>query len=127
MSAVVAGSYYESVPDADRTLFRQDKVIVVDSKVLMLGLQDREEAYYVCGILNAEDIVAVIDGYAISTNRGVDVLRYLAIPPFDREDPAHRAIAELSGRIHQAAAALDGGAVQRLERELNAQVRGLFA
>ena len=126
MSAVVAGSYYESVPDADRTLFRQDKVIVVDSKVLMLGLQDREEAYYVCGILNAEDIVAVIDGYAISTNRGVDVLRYLAIPPFDREEPAHRAIAELSGRIHRAAAALDGEAVQRMERELNAQVRGLF-
>lgn len=43
------------------------------SKVLMLGLENAEEAYYVCRIINAEDIVKVIDGYAISTNRGVDV------------------------------------------------------
>ena len=64
MSTVVVGSYLESVPDADETLFSEDKPIVVDSKVLMLDVvYDEDEAYYVCGIINAPEIIKVVDGY----------------------------------------------------------------
>ena len=126
MSAVVVGSYLESIPDADENLFNQDKIIVVDSKVLMLGLEDSAEAYYVCGIINAKDIVDVIDGYAISTNRGIDVLKYLAIPKFNSVDDKHQNISRISKEIHSKYKEKDLANVEELEKELNDEVRNLF-
>lgn len=102
MSAVTVSSYYNSIPNADLELFDEDKPILVDSKVLMLALYDELEAYYVSGILNAPNIIEVIDGYAISTNRGVDVLKYLAIPQYNSENVIHSKIAKLSQCIHMA-------------------------
>lgn len=46
MSAVVVSSYNKSIPNADTSLFSRDKEIVVDSKVLMLGLYDERSLYY---------------------------------------------------------------------------------
>ncbi len=126
MSAVVVGSYLESVPDADENLFSEDKTIVVDSKVLMLGLENAEEAYYVCGIINAEDIVKVIDGYAISTNRGVDVLKYLAIPEFDSHNQIHMEIVKYSKKIHDEFKRNSNASVRELEEQLNVVVREIF-
>lgn len=126
MSAVVVGSYLESIPDADENLFSEDKTIVVDSKVLMLGLENAEEAYYVCGIINAEDIVKVIDGYAISTNRGVDVLKYLAIPEFDSHNQIHMEIVKYSKKIHDEFKRNSNASVRELEEQLNVVVRKIF-
>lgn len=126
MSAVVVSSYLESIPDADKNLFSEDKTIVVDSKVLMLGLNNIDEAYYVCGVINAKDVVEIIDGYAISTNRGVDVLKYLAIPKFDSNIPLHNKIAEYSKNIHCAFKTNDKANVSELETFLNSAVREIF-
>lgn len=46
MSAVVVSSYNKSIPNADTSLFSKDKKVVVDSKVLMLGLYDERSLYY---------------------------------------------------------------------------------
>ena len=126
MSAVVVGSYLESIPNADRTLFSEDKTIVVDSKVLMLGVDDSAEAYYVCGIINAKDIADVIDGYAISTNRGVDVLKYIAIPKFNLNCTLHQAISDISKQIHMKYKLNSLSEVEELEIQLNTAVKALF-
>lgn len=126
MAAVVVGSYFQSIPNADRNLFSADKNIVVDSKVLMLGLLDFDEANYVCGILNSKDVVNVIDSYAISTNRGVDVLKYLAIPKYNSAKVTHKNISKLSKDIHTEMRDSKPEGIQQLEKELNAEVRKLF-
>lgn len=126
MSAVVVGSYLETIPDVDKNLFSEDKTIVVDSKVLMLGLDNIDEAHYVCGIINAADIVKIIDGYAISTNRGVDVLKYLAIPKFDSNNQLHNKIAEYSKTIHNTFKINNKANVSELETLLNSAVREVF-
>ena len=92
----------------------------------MLGLEDADEAYYVCGIINAKDVVDVIDGYAISTNRGIDVLKYLAIPKFDSNIHAHRTISNRSKEIHTKYRQSDLDGVEELEIQLNMDVRALF-
>lgn len=125
MAAVVVGSYYASIPNADKKLFKENKIVVVDSKVLMLATNNASEAYYVCGIMNAPDIVTVIDGYAISTNRGVDVLKYLAIPKYNEKNKTHKEIASLSKKIHTLAKA--NRAYTAEEQKLNSLVHLLFA
>ena len=125
MSAVVVSTYLRSIPNADPELFAEDKIIVVDSKVLMLDVYSEMEAYYVCGIINAPIITEVVDGYAISTNRGVDVLKYIAIPKYDATDEKHNAIADISKRIHGKAA--KGKDYSALEKQLSDTVFSLFA
>ena len=90
MSAIVVSSYLNSVPDADGALFMEDKPIVVDSKILMLEVYDEMEAYYVCGIINSPSVIEVVDVDANSTNRGVDVLKYIAIKKYDKTNAVHR-------------------------------------
>ena len=124
MSAVVVGSYYNSVPGADTSLFVEDKPIVVDSKVLMLDVYNEAEAYYVCGIINAPNVIKVVDGYAVSTNRGVDVLKYIAIPKFNAQNNVHSEIARISKSIHDLARKGDDYSHQ--EAELSDVVYKLF-
>ena len=100
MAAVVVSTYLESIPNADPKLFSTDKVVVVDSKVLMLGTDIEKEAYYVCGIINCPLISKVIDSYAVSLNRGTDVLKYIAIPKYDSNNEIHLLIADTSKEIH---------------------------
>ena len=128
MSAVVVGTYLESIPDADESLFMEDKVIVVDSKVLMLALCNESEAHYVCGILNAPDVINVIDSYAISTNRGTDVLKYLAMPKYDSNNKNHSTISNISRQVHAGMKnrKLTKEELLTLENELNESVKTLF-
>lgn len=128
MSAVVISSYLKSVPDADLDLFMDDKPIVVDSKVLMLDVYDEMEAYYVCGIINSPSVIEVVDGYAISTNRGVDVLKYIAIEKYNDKNEIHRRIAEISKEIHAKMRKTTGkGNISKLEMSLNEQIHKLFS
>ncbi|MBQ3270794.1 MAG: SAM-dependent DNA methyltransferase [Clostridia bacterium] len=125
MSAVVVSTYLNSIPHADPDLFSKDKVIVVDSKVLMLGVYNEMEAYFVCGIINAPIVTEVVDGYAISTNRGVDVLKYIAIPEFNPSDARHVRIASISKSIHEAVRI--GAKYDELENQLSKTVVALFS
>ena len=128
MSAVVVSTYRNSIPDADLDLFSEDKPVVVDSKVLMLDLYDEMEAYYVCGIINSPSVIEVVDGYAISTNRGVDVLKYIAIAKYDNANIVHKKIAEISKKIHDRMKETAGKAdITALEKELNEEVHKLFS
>ena len=128
MAAVVVGHYSESIPGADPELFSADKVIVVDSKVLMLDMYDKMEAHYVCGIINSPSVIRVIDGYAIATNRGVDVLKYLAIPKYDSASVLHSEIAARSVGLHENMRRdkVDAAKVLALEKELDECVCRLF-
>lgn len=128
MSAVVVSTYLKSIPDADEHLFTEDKPVVVDSKVLMLDLYDEMEAYYVCGIINSPSVIEVVDGYAISTNRGVDVLKYIAIEKFNRRNEVHNKIAEISKMIHEKMKDTKGTAdISQLEKLLNVEIHKLFS
>lgn len=124
MSAVVVSTYYNSIPNPNTDIFTNDKIIVVDSKVLMLDVYDEEEAYYVCGIINSPNITSIIDGYAVSTNRGVDVLKYVAIPKFNKDNKLHMEISKLSKEIH--ILAKDDQDYSLLENELQKEVFKLF-
>lgn len=125
MSAVVVSNYLDSIPNAQANLFTQtNKPIVYDSKVLGLCLDNENEAHFVCGIINAYSVVNVIDSYAIATNRGVDVLKNLYIPVFDKNNALHLEIAKLSIKIHEFVKL--GRDITALEKKLDEKVQALY-
>ena len=128
MSAVSVSSYFESIGD-EENLFIEDKPIVVDSKVLMLAVESEDESYYVSGILNSFIVTNIIDGYAIATNRGTDVLKYIAIPKYDLENSLHNEISEISREIHKVAREKRKNScdeIKELEIKLNDKVKKNF-
>lgn len=128
MSAVVVSSYLESVPEPDYNLFSGDKPIVVDSKVLMLACKSENEAYFVAGVLNSPSIREIIDGYAVQTNRGTDVLKYVAIPKYEENNKTHEKISSISKEIHYYCKNENyvENIVRNFEQSLDNEVKKLF-
>lgn len=128
MSAVSISSYYDSI-DTNEKIFSTDKPIVIDSKVLMLDLETEKESFYVSGILNSDEITNIIDSYAISTNRGVDVLKNVAIPKFNKRNEIHIEISNLSKKIHKITRKKKSNSlkeIKKLEKQLNDLVKIIF-
>lgn len=78
-----------------------NKLVVTDSKILFVPLDSELEAYYVCGVINSEQVETIIKSYTISTNKGTDVVDKISIPEFNETNPLHVKLATLSKEAHQ--------------------------
>lgn len=79
-----------------------DKEVLMDSKVLYVSTNNEMEAYYLCGLLNSKIVEQIVQGYTISTNRGVDIVKNIGFPKFDENIKSHIIVAEASKKAHQA-------------------------
>ena len=73
-------------------------------------------------------VIEVVDGYAVTTNRGTDVLKYIAIPKFDSQNAIHIRIANISKEIHLKVKNSNGKEnISGLESNLDTVVYALFS
>ena len=103
-----------------------NKIVVTDSKVLSVSLNDKYEAHYLCAVLNSSDIEAIVQGYTINTNRGIDIVKNINIPEYNKNDNNHKSLAELSIDAHDA---YTGGRMDKLndiQKKIDAMVRLVF-
>ena len=111
------------------TIFNErlgDKVVLTDSKVLFLSLDNEEEAYYVCGILNSKIIETVIQNYTINTNRGIDIVNNIKIPKYSSRNIKHKDIVGYSKQAHAAYLQNDIETMKRCEDKINEIVPKVF-
>lgn len=127
MSAVVISSFDNIKLDEDINLFSHDKLVMIDSKILYLSLDTKEEAHFVCGLLNSESIREILDGYAIETNRGIDVLKFINIPKYDNFNPLHAQISETSMQLHKIAKNKNEKLLKVKENTLDNLVKKLYS
>ena len=95
----------------------------------MLDLETEKESFYISGILNSDEITNIIDSYAISTNRGVDILKNVAIPKFNKRNEIHIEISNLSKKIHKITRKKKSNSlkeIKKLEKQLNDLVKIIF-
>ena len=59
--------------------FLGEKTIVTDSKVLYVSFDTKEEANYLCAILNSRLIGEIIEAYTIDVQKGVDIVKNMAL------------------------------------------------
>ncbi len=107
--------------------FLGQKLIVTDSKVLFVALDDRMEAHYLAAIINSEPIETIIKAYTISTNKGTDFVEKIAVPSFNDTHPLHQRLAELSIAAHQACANNDADGISKATKEINTIVPQIFS
>ncbi|MCE5243034.1 MAG: hypothetical protein ABFD98_16460 [Syntrophobacteraceae bacterium] len=67
--------------------------VIPHEKLMLLGFQDAEEAYYVCGVLSSTPVRFFVESRMIETQIGPHVISQLSLPVFDSLNVAHRRIA----------------------------------
>jgi predicted lipoprotein len=75
--------------------------IVPDHKVYFSDFSNRDEAYYVCAILNASIIKEYIESHTIQIQVS-NIFKHLSIPRYKKSDKDHCALASLCDRAHSA-------------------------
>ena len=106
----------------DKTL--KGKLIIPDSKVLFCPLKSKEEAYYLCAVLNSLPVRYVIENYTIETQRGTDILKNIKMPKFSLEEKDHKRLVELSIKAHDAFS--DKYEISKIEGDIDNIVCDMF-
>lgn len=92
-----AGGFHVAVIEPIKDVNLGEKVVVPDHTVILIPLYDRDEAYYLAGILNST-IMEFIGTYFVTTS-----LQNINIPKFDANNDLHKEIASLSEKAHELA------------------------
>lgn len=80
------------------------KIIVPDGTIYFISCGEREEAHYVCALLNSILVRTFLSARSGKSKRGLSkrVVDQLALPQFNRGDERHVYLAQISIRLHRA-------------------------
>jgi hypothetical protein len=94
----------------------KSKVIIPDHKLMFVPSRDKEEAHFVCAMLNSATAVLIVKSYGIETQTSTHVLEYVRLPQFDATNKQHQRLGELSVQAHLLAAEATEHSQKRLEK-----------
>jgi methylase of polypeptide subunit release factors len=76
------------------------KNIIPNEKIIFVGLNNRQEAYYLCGLLSSTLYRQTIENYMIGTQITPSIISRLNLPKFDKNNEMHLKISELCEKGH---------------------------
>ena len=75
-------------------------VTVPNEKIIYIGLDNKEEAYYLCGVLSSSIFRELIDSFKVSTQIAPSTIKNLNIPKYNFENDSHTKISLLCEKGH---------------------------
>ena len=81
--------------------FLGKKNIIPNEKIIFIGLEDKKEAYYLCGILSSDLYRKTIESFMVGTQITPSLLQRLNLPKFDQQNDLHLEISEICFNGHQ--------------------------
>ena len=75
--------------------------VVPDHKVYFADFTNKEEAHFVCGILNSTLVREYVESHTIQIQVS-NIFKHLSIPRFDRKNSDHVSLASMCSRAHAA-------------------------
>jgi len=91
-------------PYNDKIFLEVDRPAVPDGGTLILiPIEEKDEAYFISGILNSTPILFCIASYTYELRMETHILQYIKIVKFNCNDATHQKISELSKKAHKLA------------------------
>ena len=97
--ALASGMISSVISSIDHELLGK-KLVIPDHNVLMTPFNNREEAHYLCGILNSKIVNDFVVAY-ISWFYSSHILEHINIPDFNKNNKDHLLISSISEKAHK--------------------------
>jgi SAM-dependent methyltransferase len=105
---------------------KHSKPVVPDHKLMLVDCASEDEAHFVCASLNSSIGQMVAVSYTVEIQMDPHILEHTRIPSFDRKNPVHLRLADLSKQAHDAAKAGDETRLREIEAEIDRQAAKLW-
>lgn len=97
----IASTFTCAVIDSTKVINRKQKIIIPETKLVLVGLNDKNEAHYLCSCLSSSINRFLVKSYAVNIQIATHVLNHLKIPIYDKTNPLHKSLSELSIKAHE--------------------------
>jgi len=118
----IAKDFAASVVSTVTDRFLGEKAVLPDHKLMLAACKNKDEALYLCAILNSCPARTLVKSYAVETQMSTHVFKYLKIPAFDKQNPTHRALILLSNKANELAIAKDTKKLEQFENKIDETV-----
>ena len=81
----------------------EDNPVIPDASLMLVPIEDGDEAYYVCTVLNSSIFLLAIAAYTYEIRQETHITHYLKVSDFDPNNPLHQKLSELSKKAHEIA------------------------
>lgn len=95
------------------------KTVIVNEKLMIIPLKNRDEAYHLSGVLNSSIVQLFVASYVIETAISTHILERVKVHKFDSNSPIHQRLSELSKKAHEIAKEIYENKKEELKPELN--------
>ena len=95
----MSSSFYAAVAGTSEVPIVGNRVYIPDHKIYFASFDDKETAYYVCGLINCPTIKEWINSHNVSI-QVADVFKHLSIPEFDENSSDHLQLASWVEEAH---------------------------
>ncbi|HDZ9686209.1 TPA: SAM-dependent methyltransferase, partial [Vibrio cholerae] len=96
----MSSSFYSAVAGSDDVPVVGERVFIPDHKVYYASFDDKDTAYYLCGLLNSNTVKEWIESHNVSIQIA-DVFKHLNLPVFDIDNVLHIQLSGLVETAHQ--------------------------
>lgn len=118
----IASEFITAVITEREDSYLGNKLLVPNEKIMYIGTDCEEEAYYLCGMLSSAPVGFAVKSYMNPTSISTHVLEKLNIPTFDNEDQRHLAIADLCKQGHEVASEVTRSQIMNELNQLVAEI-----
>jgi len=105
-----------------------EKILVPTDTTSFVGLQNEDEAHYLCSILNSSPCRCFVKSFS-SAGRGFgapSILKYIKVPKFNHQNQDHKRLAEFSKKAHKYATEGDKEKLKKIEEKIDNIARQIW-
>lgn len=93
---------------------------IPNEKVIFIGLDNKDEAYYLCGLLSATEIRKVINSFVVNIQISPSTINNIKLPKFDKNNKLHQQISLSCYEGHKS------GDIDKWLRQIDIAVEDLY-
>jgi SAM-dependent methyltransferase len=95
----MASSFYAAVVGSSTVPVVGSRPYVPDHKIYFAGFDNKEPAYFLCGLLNTSIVREWVESHIVSIQMG-NVFKHMNLPEYDVKNMAHVALSKLVEKAH---------------------------
>lgn len=97
----ISKKFTPAVVEYANDLFLGEKNIIGNEKIISISFDNRDEAYYICGVISSTPYRKTIENYMIGTQITPSIINRLHIPQFNSKNEEHLLISKLCRDGHK--------------------------